>query len=247
MSEFSWAEGVRRVAVFTGAGISTDSGVPDYRGPQGIWTKNPELADLFTFDNFVSDPGVRARYWQVFAERRRDVEPNAAHRALAELERAGTALRIITQNVDGLHQKAGSTPRKVVELHGTLATAVCLECRTEVPSAEAVARLPEEPVCACGGLLKPSVVMFGEYLDPEVLAEARGIAAASELFLAVGSSLRVEPAAGLCALAVRSGARLVIVNRDPTPYDDLAAELVREPIGTVLPRICDALAKVNKI
>jgi len=156
MSEFSWVEGVQRVTVFTGAGISTDSGVPDYRGPQGIWTKNPELADLFTFDNFVSDPEVRARYWQVFAERRRDVEPNAAHRALAELERAGTALRIITQNVDGLHQKAGSTPRKVVELHGTLATAVCLECRTEVPSAEAVARLPEEPVCACGGLLKPS-------------------------------------------------------------------------------------------
>ncbi|WP_344457257.1 Sir2 family NAD-dependent protein deacetylase [Actinocorallia aurantiaca] len=237
-----WARDVRRATVFTGAGISTDSGVPDYRGPQGIWTKDPSLADLFTYDNFRADAEVRLRFWQVFAGRQGEVEPNAAHRALAELEASGKALRVITQNVDGLHQKAGSTPRKVVELHGSLATATCLSCGERTPAAEAIARLPEEPVCACGGVLKPSVVMFGEYLDQDVLSLARNIAAASELFLAVGSSLQVEPAASLCALAVENGAGLVIVNRDPTPYDDLATALVREPIGTALPRICEALA-----
>ncbi|WP_106403655.1 SIR2 family NAD-dependent protein deacylase [Actinocorallia populi] len=242
MDELWWAEGVRRVTVFTGAGISTDSGVPDYRGPQGIWTRDPALADLFTYDNFLADAEVRLRFWQVFAGRRGNVEPNAAHRALAELEAGGRALRVITQNVDGLHQKAGSSPRKVVELHGSLATATCLDCGERIPSDEAIARLPDEPVCACGGLLKPSVVMFGEYLDSDVLSQARRIAAASELFLAVGSSLQVEPAAGLCALAVEYGARLVIVNRDPTPYDALATELVREPIGTAVPRICAALS-----
>ncbi|MEO3787949.1 Sir2 family NAD-dependent protein deacetylase [Actinocorallia sp. B10E7] len=242
MGRLSWAEGVRRVTAFTGAGISTDSGVPDYRGPQGIWTKDPSLANLFTYDNFLADAEVRLRFWQVFAGRRMGVEPNAAHRALAGLEAGGGALRIITQNVDGLHQKAGSTPRKVVELHGSLATATCLSCKERTPAAEAIARLPEEPTCACGGTLKPSVVMFGEYLDGDVLSLARNIAAASELFLAIGSSLQVEPAASLCALAVEHGARLVIVNRDPTPYDDLATEIIREPIGTAVPEICAALS-----
>lgn len=242
MNDLWWAEDVQRVTVFTGAGISTDSGVPDYRGPQGIWTKDPALADLFTYDNFLADAEVRVRFWQVFAGRQGDVLPNAAHRALAELEAGGKALRVLTQNVDGLHQKAGMSPRKVVELHGSLATATCLDCGERTPSAEAIARLPEEPRCACGGLLKPSVVMFGEYLDSDVLSLARRIAAASELFLAVGSSLRVEPAAGLCAVAAEHGARLVVVNRDPTPYDGLAAEVVREPIGTAVPRICAVLA-----
>ncbi len=206
-------------------------------------TKDPALASLFTYDAFLADAEVRRRFWEVFAGRQGEVLPNVAHRALAELEAGGKALRIITQNVDGLHQKAGSTPRKVVELHGSLASATCPRCGDRSPAAEAIRQLPGEPLCPCGGALKPSVVMFGEYLDPDVLSLARNITAAAELFLAVGSSLQVEPAASLCAQAVDCGARLVIVNRDPTPYDDLATAIIRDPIGTALPEICAALTR----
>ncbi|WP_329521249.1 SIR2 family NAD-dependent protein deacylase [Spirillospora sp. NBC_01491] len=243
-----WIPGVSRVAVLTGAGISTDSGIPDYRGPSGVWTRDPELVGLFTRENFLGDPGVRRRFWRSIAElHREDARPNAAHRALADLERSGTALRILTQNVDGLHQKAGTTPRKVVELHGAMGTSSCLECRTESPTSAVLARVAageDDPACAhCGGMIQPSIVLFGQYLDEAVLSLAAGVARASQLFLAIGSSLKVEPAAGLCAAAVEGGATLVIVNRDETPYDDLATEIIREPIGTAVPRLCAALAE----
>ncbi|MEU5884450.1 Sir2 family NAD-dependent protein deacetylase [Spirillospora sp. NPDC047279] len=237
-----WMRGVTRIAVLTGAGISTDSGIPDYRGPQGIWTKDPSLADLFTYDTFVADAGVRRRLWSSYRELyRTEVAPNAAHAALAELEHGGKAVRVLTQNVDGLHQKAGSSERKVLELHGSLATVTCLSCGERSPTSNVLERGGEEPACSCGGILKPSVVMFGQFLDEDVLGRAGAVARASQLFLAIGSSLMVEPAAGLCAEAVRHGATLVIVNRDPTPYDDLATEVIREPIGTAVPRICAAL------
>ncbi|WP_119730868.1 SIR2 family NAD-dependent protein deacylase [Thermomonospora amylolytica] len=242
----AWVRGVSRVAVLTGAGISTDSGIPDYRGPSGVWTRDPELAEIFNRERFVADPGVRRRYWRhIGGLYRADVRPNAAHRALAELEASGTAVRILTQNVDGLHQRAGSSPRKVLELHGTLATARCLRCGATEPTPQVLERVAagaDDPPCLkCGGTLQPAVVMFGQFLDSQVLSLAQNIARHSQLFLAVGTSLTVEPSAGLCAAAVECGATLVIVNRDPTPYDELATEIVREPIGTALPRICAAL------
>ncbi|HEX2316603.1 MAG TPA: Sir2 family NAD-dependent protein deacetylase [Thermomonospora sp.] len=243
----SWARGISRVAVLTGAGISTDSGVPDYRGPSGVWTKDPGLADAFTESNFIADTDVRRRFWRHIGSLfRAGVEPNAAHRALAELDASGVAVRVLTQNVDGLHQRAGLAARKVVELHGTIATAACLSCQAVTPTTEVLARVDKgeaDPPCArCGGTLRPSVVLFEQFLDPDVLSLARNIAARTPLFLAVGSSLTVEPAAGLCGLAVEAGARLVIINRDPTPYDDLATEVIREPIGTAVPWLCGALA-----
>lgn len=243
----SWVDGVTRVAVLTGAGISTDSGIPDYRGPDGVWTRDPALVNAFTYRSFMAKPKVRATFWQTYLGHAAwQAEPNAAHRALADLERAGVAVRILTQNVDGLHQKAGSTPRKVLELHGSMHEVICTGCRERTPSQQTLARVaagePDPRCTGCGKILKLAVVLFGEYLDAGTLREAGQIAAHSQLMLAVGSSLQVEPVASLCARAVEAGNRLVIVNRDPTPYDDLAVEVIREPIGEALPRIATALA-----
>ncbi|GAA2105256.1 SIR2 family NAD-dependent protein deacylase [Actinomadura alba] len=241
-----WAQDVSRIAVLTGAGISTDSGIPDYRGPDGVWTRDPGMEQAFTHQKYVADTKVRRRFWHWCGDlHQRDARPNAAHLALADLEAAGSAVRILTQNVDGLHQKAGSTPRKVLELHGGMATAACLRCRAKTPTGDVLARVAAgepDPACHdCGGILQPSIIMFGQLLDQAVLAHAAAIARTAQLFLAIGSSLMVEPAAGLCGVAVENGARLVIVNRDPTPYDDLATEIVREPIGDAVPRLCAML------
>ncbi|MBB5869155.1 NAD-dependent deacetylase [Allocatelliglobosispora scoriae] len=234
------------IAVLTGAGISTDSGIPDFRGPQGVWTRDPEMEKLFTLDNYLADTTVRARSWLA----RRDnpvwrATPNPAHLALAELERSGLPVRIITQNIDGLHQKSGISPRKVIELHGTMFTVRCLSCDDRTTMEQALARVEQgepDPACLlCGGILKSGTVMFGENLDPEVLNQAGRIAEACDVFWAVGTSLRVEPAASLCLIAANAGARLVIVNADPTPYDGIADELVREPIGVALPTMVAAL------
>ncbi|QKW37129.1 NAD-dependent deacetylase [Actinomadura sp. NAK00032] len=232
-----------RIGVLTGAGISTDSGIPDYRGPSGVWTRDPELAALFTRKHFANDAEVRRRFWRTL-DLHRDARPNAAHRALADLEKT-KAVRILTQNVDGLHQKAGSTPRKVLELHGTLATTSCTRCRATSATADVLARGEDDPACpACGGVLQPSIVLFGQYLDSDTLSLAGNIARASEVFIAIGSSLTVDPAARLCAIAAECGARLIIVNRDPTPYDDLADEVIRTPIAEAVPALCAELAAV---
>ncbi|GAB3142651.1 Sir2 family NAD-dependent protein deacetylase [Micromonospora sonneratiae] len=246
-----WAYGVTRVAVMTGAGISTDSGIPDYRGPNGVWTRDPAAAEVFTYPNFMADPAVRRRFWQRYLNHAAwQAEPNAAHRALAELERSGSSVRILTQNIDGLHQLAGSTPRKVLELHGSMRTVVCTGCGERTPTGQTLARVAEgehDPSCpSCGSILKLGLVMFGEHLDATVLGQAKRVAAVSQLLLVVGSSLLVEPAASLCAVAADAGARLVIVNRDPTPYDHLAVDVIREPIGVAVPRIAAALGKVNE-
>jgi NAD-dependent deacetylase len=249
--DMKWADGADRVAVLTGAGISTDSGIPDYRGPSGVWTRDPKLIDAFTYESFMADPQVRATFWRTYLGHAAwHAEPNAAHRALAGLERSGVAVRILTQNVDGLHQKAGSSPRKVVELHGSIHEVVCTGCHARTPSAATLARVADgdaDPRCAgCGAILKLAVVLFGEHLDPVAFGQAAQIAANSRLMLAVGSSLLVEPVASLCAAAVDVGTPLVIVNRDPTPYDHVAAEVIREPIGTALPRICAALGAATR-
>jgi NAD-dependent deacetylase len=236
------------VAILSGAGISTDSGIPDYRGPDGLWTRDPDYEKLVTIGCYLDDPEIRRRSWLM----RREVfdlspQPNAAHQAIARLENEGSAaVRVITQNIDGLHQAAGLPARKVLELHGTARTVVCVACRAQAPIADAFARIdagePDPPCRGCGGVLKPATVMFGEALDPNVLAEAGAVAKACTVMFAVGTSLQVYPAAGLAAIAADGGARLVIVNAEPTPYDDVADEVVREPIGAALPRLLRDLA-----
>ncbi|WP_033320188.1 SIR2 family NAD-dependent protein deacylase [Streptomyces yerevanensis] len=234
------------VAILSGAGISTDSGIPDYRGPNGLWQRDPEAQKLVTYEYYMGDPEIRRRSWQMRRKNRTLLaEPNAAHRAVAELERAGVPVRVITQNVDGLHQLAGMPARKVLELHGTARTVVCTGCQATTPMEDALARVAageEDPPCLeCGGILKSATVMFGERLDPTVLGEAIAITKACQVFIAVGTSLQVQPAAGLAGLAADHGARLVIVNAEPTPYDDQADEVVREPIGTALPELLQRL------
>jgi NAD-dependent deacetylase len=238
-----WTQGVTRIGVLTGAGISTDSGIPDFRGPDGLWTKDPSLAEAFTYDRFMTDGEVRKRFWSTYGGNSAwDAQPNVAHKALAGLDRPGMSLRVLTQNIDGLHQAAGLAARKVLELHGSMHETVCTKCEATMPSADAIARVragEPDPACTnCDGVLKLGIVLFGEYLDGDVLDRASQVAAASQLFLAIGTTLEVEPAASMCAVAVEAGANLVIINRDPTPYDRIATEVIREPIGTAVPRIC---------
>ena len=238
------------VAILSGAGISTDSGIPDYRGPNGLWRKDPEAEKLVTYEYYMGDPEIRRRSWQMRRKNRTlKAEPNAAHRAVAELEQAGVPVRVITQNVDGLHQLAGMPARKVLELHGSARNFVCTGCHARGPMEDALARVEageDDPPCLeCGGILKSATVMFGERLDPVVLGEAVAITKACQVFVAVGSSLQVQPAAGLAGVAADHGARLVIVNAEATPYDELADEVVREPIGTALPKLLRQLGPIQ--
>lgn len=231
---------VAEIAVLTGAGISTESGIPDFRGPHGVWTKDPAAQRLFTLQVYVADPEVRKLSWR---NRRAHpawtAQPNAGHRALVELQRVGRLGGLITQNIDGLHQKAGSTD--VIELHGSIYGVECLGCGARTPMADTLARVDageEDPPClACGGILKSATVSFGQNLDIAVLRRAQEAARECTRFFAVGTSLTVQPAAGLARLAARHGARLTIVNAEPTPYDHLAAEVIREPIGSALPTL----------
>lgn len=225
----AWAES-SRVAVLTGAGISTDSGIPDFRGPSGLWTRNPAAQAMFDIDTYVRDPEVRRLAW---AHRREHpawtAQPNRGHLALAALQGAGRLATLMTQNIDGLHQRAGS--RGVLELHGTIWQVVCLSCGRLSPMAEVLVRDEPDPACqACGGILKSATVSFGQALDPSVLGAAIEAAAACDLLVAVGTSLQVEPVASLAGLADR----LAIVNAQPTPYDGQAEVIVREPISDCL-------------
>jgi NAD-dependent deacetylase len=231
------------IGVLTGAGISTASGIPDYRGPDGVWTRSPSAVNAFTLENFRADAAVRREFWRRYAGHAAwRAEPNAAHRALADLDGSGTAVRVLTQNVDGLHQKAGLAARKVLELHGTMHTTRCTSCPVRLPTPEVLERSEEDPRCPeCGGILQLDIVLFGQKLDGEVLDRARKVAAASEVFLAIGSSLQVEPAASLCTIALQAGATLVIVNHQPTPYDEEADFVLREDIETVIPELCAAV------
>jgi NAD-dependent deacetylase len=244
-----YIRGSERIAVLTGAGISTESGIPDFRGPNGAWTTRPETMKLVNLEDYVRDPQVRAAAWQ---ERMNHpawiAQPNAGHSALADLERRGTLLALITQNIDGLHQAAGS--QKVLELHGTIWLAKCLSCgrrRRMQEQLERVAAGDPDPACTeCGGIQKSATVAFGEQLDPLVLETAVVASSACDLFLAIGTSLSVQPAALLAAEAHRRGARLVIVNQGETPLDDCADAILRDPIGEVLPRIVGAAARDSR-
>ncbi|MGI5122661.1 SIR2 family NAD-dependent protein deacylase [Marinactinospora thermotolerans] len=237
----AWLADSDRVTVLTGAGISTESGIPDFRGPQGVWTTDPGAAALFDIDVYRSDADVRRRVWQMRrASPIWEAEPNAAHRALADLDRAGRLHALVTQNIDGLHQQAGTDPDHVIEVHGTIHRVVCLACGLRTPTPEVLERLEEEsdPKCRrCGGIQKADTISFGQRLREDVLQAAIDAAQECDLFLAVGTSLSVHPVAGLCDLAVEGGAGLVIVNAQPTPYDEVADALLRDPIGRVLPEL----------
>jgi len=237
-----WLADARRVCVLTGAGISTDSGIPDYRGPNGVWTRDPDAEKLVTLSYYLADPDIRRRAWLMRRDMGHlDVRPNAGHHALADLERQGRLLALITQNVDGLHQAAGSSPDRVLEVHGTVHEVECLTCHDRTTMRSALDRVDageHDPAClVCGGILKSATVSFGQELDERVLAAAAEAAADCDGFLAVGTSLQVWPVAGLTEIAAAHGARVVIVNAEPTPFDDVADLVVREPIGTALPRL----------
>ena len=237
-----WLTDASAVTVLTGAGISTESGIPDFRGPQGVWTRDPNAQALFTLDSYLADPEVRRRAWRSRLEHPVwQARPNPGHEALVELERAGRLRAVITQNIDGLHQVAGSSPERVIEIHGTIHWVKCMSCAARTPMPEALARIEAgeaDPACLeCGGIQKAATVSFGEQLDPDVLGAAIAASRECDLFLAVGTSLSVHPAAGLCDLALQTGARLVVVNAQPTPYDRVAHAVIREPIGEVLPRL----------
>jgi NAD-dependent deacetylase len=234
--------GQRGVTVLTGAGISTDSGIPDFRGPQGVWTRNPGAERTATLQVYLADPEVRRTAWRNrLASPAWTAEPNAAHRALVDLERSGRLRSLVTQNIDGLHQGAGSDPDLVVELHGTMWWTVCWSCGQRLPMAETLARVragDEDPPCLrCGGVLKSATISFGQDLDPDVIERASAAAQSCRLLVALGTSLTVHPAAGLVPLAARSGARVVIANAEPTPYDTLADAVLRTPLGELVPTL----------
>ncbi|CAN5767856.1 NAD-dependent protein deacetylase [soil metagenome] len=235
------------VTVLTGAGVSTDSGIPDFRGPNGLWTRDPASEKLSNIDTYLADPEVRRRSW--LARRTNPAwtaEPNAAHLALVDLEGRGALRALITQNIDRLHQKAGSSTELVLELHGNMMEAVCVGCDAPSLTRDALARLDagdDDPACEqCGGILKTATVMFGQSLDREVLESAVTAASTCDWFVAAGTSLQVHPAAGLCDVAVRADASLAIVNAEPTPYDHLAARVAHEPISDALPALLAELA-----
>src|SRR5271166_3583103 len=231
-----------RVVVLTGAGISTDSGIPDFRGPDGVWTKNPEAERLSTLDAYLEDEAVRRRAWQGrLLSPTWSANPNAGHRAIVALEHQGKLDTLVTQNIDGLHQLAGSDPTKVIEIHGTIREVVCMSCGDRGPAEITLDRVragEEDPDCKlCGGILKSATISFGQSLVVEDLEQAERAASRCDLLLAVGSSLTVYPAAGLVPVAAVNGAQIVIVNAEQTPYDHLAAVVVREPISDSLPYI----------
>lgn len=242
----AWLATARRVVVLTGAGISTDSGLPDFRGPQGLWTKDPAAEKASHISHYLSDPSVRERAWRARAEAAPgSLEPNAGHRALVDLERSGRLAALITQNVDGLHQAAGSDPSVVVEVHGTVRDVMCLDCGDRAPMATAVARVQAgeaDPSCRrCGGILKSATISFGQSLVPADLARADAAARACDLLLAVGSTLAVFPIADVVPLAIAHGARVVIVNGSPTAMDDLADAVLTGSISELLPALVEGL------
>ncbi|MCI0545887.1 MAG: NAD-dependent deacetylase [Candidatus Rokubacteria bacterium] len=237
-----WIDTAARVVALTGAGISTESGIPDFRGPQGVWTKDPAAEKMATLEHYVADPAVRKRAWRSrLASPAWRAEPNRGHRALVALERRGKLDTLITQNVDGLHQRAGSAPERVVEIHGTMREVTCLGCGERAPMERALARVragEEDPPCrSCGGILKSATISFGQALVPGDLRRAEAAAERCDLMLAVGSTLAVYPVAGVVPVAKQRGARVVILNAEGTAMDELADAVLRGPIGDLLPRI----------
>ena len=240
-----WIDAAQRVVALTGAGISTDSGIPDFRGPQGVWTRNPAAEKQSTLQDYLADPAVRQAAWRGRLEHAAwTAQPNRGHAALVRLERRGKLHALVTQNIDELHQIAGSSPDKVIEVHGTIRRAMCWQCGARTPMQEVLARVragePDPRCLRCGGILKSDTISFGQALVPEVIERAMVAASQADVLLAVGTTLQVYPVAGMVPLARQSGARIVILNAEPTAMDELADALLRGPIGQWLPAICGA-------
>ncbi len=244
----NWIDAARRVVVLTGAGISTDSGIPDFRGPQGLWTKNPLAEKMSNIHYYLADREVRKLSWQNrMASPAWTAKPNAGHVALVELEKRRKLHALITQNIDELHQIAGNSPDKVIEVHGSMRRFMCWGCGMRGPMQLVLERVragEEDPPCRdCGGILKSDTISFGQQLVPEVIDRAMHVAAEGDVFLAVGSTLQVYPVAGAVNIARSAGAKIVIVNAQPTPYDDVAHAVLPGSISEVLPAILGSAAR----
>jgi NAD-dependent deacetylase len=232
----------RKVVALTGAGISTDSGIPDFRGPQGLWTKNPLAEKMSNIHYYLADPEVRKLSGQNrIASPAWNAKPNAGHRALVSLEKKNKLHALITQNIDELHQIAGNSPGKVIEVHGTMRKVMCWDCGMRAPMQKALDRVragEEDPKCRdCGGILKSDTISFGQQLVPEVIDRAMQVAGEADLFLAVGTTLQVYPVAGTVDVARQAGARLVIINAQPTAFDDVADAVFNDSISEILPKL----------
>ncbi|MBI4290868.1 MAG: Sir2 family NAD-dependent protein deacetylase [Betaproteobacteria bacterium] len=239
----AWVDDAERVVVLSGAGISTDSGIPDFRGPQGVWTKNPDAEKLSTLQNYLADAQVRKAAWRSrLAHPAWEAKPNVGHLALVGLERRGKLHALITQNIDELHQAAGNSPDRVIEVHGTMRKVTCWGCGWTGPMQPVLERVRSgeaDPSCElCGGILKSATISFGQQLVPEVIERAMQVAREADLFLSVGTSLQVYPVAGAVPAARSVRARIVIVNAEPTPFDNVADAVLGGSIGEILPRIC---------
>ncbi len=229
----------RRVVVFTGAGISTESGIPDFRSPGGYWTKNKPIM----FQDYIASPDIRREAWR----RKFDTDgtfenarPNKGHMAIAKLVRQGKVTHIVTQNVDNLHQASGIPPEKIIELHGNATYALCLDCRTRYEIDDLRRAYLDDgayPSCGCGGVVKTATISFGQSMPQHEMLRARDATLDCDLFLSIGSSLVVYPAAGFPVMAGRNGAALVILNRDPTDLDDLADLVINDEIGPVMAEV----------
>jgi NAD-dependent deacetylase len=238
----SWLAGASRVVALTGAGISTDSGIPDFRGPQGLWTRNPVAEKMSNIHYYLADPEVRKASWQNrLSSPAWSAQPNAGHLALVHLEKRQKLHALITQNIDELHQLAGNSPERVIEVHGTMRKFMCWGCGMRGPMQLVLERVragEPDPLCRdCGGILKSDTISFGQQLVPEVIERAMQAAGEADLFLAVGTSLQVYPVAGAVEMARSAGARIVIVNAQPTPFDEIADAVFNQPISKVLPAI----------
>jgi NAD-dependent deacetylase len=237
-----WVDAAKRVVVLTGAGISTDSGIPDFRGPQGLWTKNPKAEKMSNIHYYLADPEVRKLSWQNRMHSPAwSAKPNAGHRSLVALEKRNKLHALITQNIDELHQIAGNSPDKVIEVHGTMRRVMCWDCGMRAPMQKALDRVragEEDPKCrACGGILKSDTISFGQQLVPEVIDRAMRVAGEADFFIAIGTTLQVYPVAGAFDIARTAGARTVIVNAEPTPYDSIADAVLPGSISEILPAI----------
>ena len=240
-----WIATAQRIVVLTGAGISTDSGIPDFRGPQGLWTRNPAAEKQSTLQTYLNDPEVRRAAWRArLVHPAWTAKPNRGHAALVALEARGKLHALITQNIDELHQIAGNSAQRTIEVHGTVRRVMCWGCGARAPMDEALVRVRagevDPPCLACGGILKSDTVSFGQPLVPEVIARAVRVAGEADLLLAIGTTLQVYPVASVVPVAKDAGARIVIMNNQPTPLDDLADALLRGPIGELLPVICES-------
>lgn len=235
----------RRIVALTGAGISTESGIPDFRGPKGVWTLNPKAEELSDIRYYMADPEVRRLAWQErLAHPAWTAKANAGHMALVEMEKNGRLHALITQNIDGLHQRAGNSSQKVIEVHGTVHEVRCMNCHWRGPMQATLERVragEEDPDCrSCGGILKSATISFGQGLDPQIIDRALQAAEEADLLIAIGTSLSVYPVANAVPLAKSAGAHVIIVNAEPTAMDGMADLVLRGAIGEILPQLAQS-------